>query len=114
MNLYHDFVQVSKLSENQKNETPPKMEHFFSPNSGEDKKKKVFTKNGTFFPPNSSEHLYAQMHTRVKLLGGDADVDYTQTIWGIQSNYWGVYPPGFRHPWAEQLVAMSFYEFICC
>ena len=25
---------------------------------------------------------YAQMYTRVKLLGGDADVDHTQTIRG--------------------------------
>ena len=90
MNLDHDFVQVSKLSEDQKkkNGTLPKMEHFFSPNSGEDHKK-VFTKNGTLFSPNSGEDqkkkvfttngtlfsliqvdTYAQMHTRVKLLGG--------------------------------------------
>ena len=50
------------------------MEHFFPPNSGEDQKKKVFTKNETLFSTNSSEitfhfftknETYAQMHTRV-------------------------------------------------
>ena len=34
MNLDHDFVQVSKLSEDQKKKRfSPEMEHFFSPNS---------------------------------------------------------------------------------
>ena len=46
MNLDHHFFQMSKLSEEQKKRSSPKMEHFFSPNSGEDQKK-VFTKNGT-------------------------------------------------------------------
>ena len=51
MNLDHDFFQVSKLSEDQKKRSSPKMKHFFSPNSGEDPPKtKVFTKNGTLFP----------------------------------------------------------------
>ena len=45
----------------------------------------------------------AQIHTRVKLLGGEADVDQTQIIWGgIQSNYWrDISPPspqGFSTP----------------
>ena len=57
MNLDHDFFQVSKL--------------------GEDQKKKIFTKNGRFYPRIQVEtkkllqtSSSAQMHTRVKLLGG--------------------------------------------
>ena len=46
MNLESDFVQVSKLSEDQKKKT--KMEHFFSPNSGKGQKKD-FTNNRTPF-----------------------------------------------------------------
>ena len=62
------------------------MGHFFTPNSGEDKKK-FFTKNGTLFSPSSGEdqkktkglhqkflrfkvETCAHMHTRVKLLEG--------------------------------------------
>ena len=39
--------------------------------------------------PRIQVHTYAQMHTGVKLLRGMQDVDHTQTIGGIQSNYWG-------------------------
>ena len=46
------------------------------------------------FFPRIQLDTYAQMHTRAKLLGGDEDVDHTQTIGGIQSNYWeGFFPP---------------------
>ena len=69
MNLDHDFVQVSKLSEDQKIN-----------------KKKVFTKNGTLFPLNSSEHLHSDA-PQSQIIGGDAD---ELNYWGIQSNY---YPP---------------------
>ena len=69
MNLDHDFVQVSKLSEEQNKGLHQKW-NTFSPNSGEDQtKKKVFTENGTHFP-RIQEDTSAQMHTRVKLLGG--------------------------------------------
>ena len=44
MNLDHDFFQVSKLSEVQKKRSSPKMEHFFSPNLGEDQKKGLHQK----------------------------------------------------------------------
>ena len=80
MNLDHDFVQESKLSE--------------------DKKKTIFTKNGTPFSPNSSRHLRSDAH-QSQIIGGNADVDHTQTIGGIQSNSWGIYPPmppGFHTP----------------
>ena len=50
----------------------PKMEHFFR---------------------RIQMDTYVQMYTRVKLLRGDADVDNTQAIGGIQSNYWGGYIP---------------------
>ena len=45
------------------------MEPFFSPYSGEDKNKTVFTKNGTLFPRIEGETC-AQVQTRAKLLGG--------------------------------------------
>ena len=53
MNLDHDFVQESKLSEDQKKKVLTKNETLFSPNSGEDQKKekKVFIKKGTLFSP---------------------------------------------------------------
>ena len=74
MNLDHDFFQVSKLSKDQT------MEHFFSPNSGEDQKrkghhrkwnaffpriqvrikKKVFSKNGK---------LFSQIQVKIKKKG---------------------------------------------
>ena len=47
---------------------------------------------------------FAEMHTSVKLLGGDADVDHTQTIVGDTVKLLGGYippspPARFRHPW---------------
>ena len=53
-----------------------------------------------FVSPNSSGHLRLDAH-QSQIIGGDADVDHTQTIGWIQSNYWGdisPHPPGFRHP----------------
>ena len=50
-----------------------------------------------FFSPNSSGHLLSDAHQR-QIIGGDADVDHTQTIGGIQSNYWGIYPPRISAP----------------
>ena len=80
MNLDHDFVQVSKLSEE-----PPK--------------KGLHQKWNTFFPRIQVD-TYAQMYTRVKLLGGGADVDHTQIIGGYSQIIGRIYPPhppGFRH-----------------
>ena len=51
MNLDHDFVQVSKLSEDQKKRSLPKMKHF-TPSSGEDQKKRSSPKMEHFFPQN--------------------------------------------------------------
>ena len=81
MNLDHDFVQVSKLNEDQKSErSSPKMEHFFFPNSGEDQKKGLHQKWKSFFP-NSSGHLRSDAD-QSQIIEGDADVDHTQTIGG--------------------------------
>ena len=79
MNLDHDFFQVSKLSEEQKKRSSPKMEHFFS--------------------PKSSGDLCSDAH-QSQIIGGDADVDHTQIIGGI-------YPPiphGFRHPCLHAII----------
>ena len=77
MNLDHDFVQVSKLSEDQKKRSSPKMEHCF--------------------PPNSSGDLRSDAH-RSQIIGRDADEDHTQIIGGIQSNYWGDISPPISAP----------------
>ena len=58
--LDHDFVQVSKLSNDQK---------------------KVFPKNGTLFSPDSSGHPYSDA-LQSQIIEGDAYVDPTQTIRG--------------------------------
>ena len=79
------------------------MEHFFSPNSGKNQKKGLHQKWNTFFP-RIQQGTYAQMHTRVKLLRGDADVDHTQTIEGDAVKllgYLSPHPPGFRHPCSQ-------------
>ena len=81
MNLDHDFIRVSKLSEEQN-------------------KKKVFIKNGTLFSPKSTEDLRSDAH-QSEIIEGYADEDHTQIIGGIQSNYWGdISPqlPRFWHP----------------
>ena len=87
MNLDHDFVQVSKLSE--------------------DQKKQVFTKNGKLFSPNSSEHLRSDAH-QSQIIGEDADVDHNQTIEGIQSNYWGNISPHPRRVSAPLIKSVLF------
>ena len=94
MNLNHDFVQVSKLNEDQKKKKSlQKWKNFFTQIQVKTKKK-IFIKNGTLFSPNSGVDqktkkrsppnmerfftffpriqvdTYAQIHTRVKLLGG--------------------------------------------
>ena len=64
MNLDHDFVQVSKLSEDQKKKASPTIDNF---------------------SPNPSGHLRSDAHQESNYWG-DADVDHTQTIGGIQPN----------------------------
>ena len=124
MSLDQDFFQVSKKK--RKKRSSPKMEPFFpqiqmnskkkvlhqkwstffSPNSDENqKKKKVFIKKGTLFFPEFKGRP-ALRRTPESNYWGDADIDHTQIIGGIQSNYWGGYsqiiggyiPPGFGTP----------------
>ena len=61
MNLDHDFVQVWKFSEDQKKASGT----LFSPNLGEDQKKRSSTRLQYFFSPN----LRSDVHP-FKLLGG--------------------------------------------
>ena len=67
MSLDYDFVQVSKLNKDQK-KVFTKNGTLFSPNLGEDQKKGLHQKRNPFFPQIQVD-TYAQMHTRVKLLG---------------------------------------------
>ena len=103
MNLDHEFVQVSKLSEDQqkksslledffspnlsedleKKRSSPKLEDFFSPNSSEDQEKKGLHQIWKTFSPRIHVETSAQTQTRVKLLGGCRCRPY--------SNYWGGY-----------------------
>ena len=75
------------------------MEHFF-PQIQVKAEKKRFSPTMEHFFPQIQVDTFAQMHTRVKLLGGDAGVDHTQIIGGI-------YPPtsGFWHPCLHVWVA---------
>ena len=86
MNLEHDFFQMSKLREDQKKSCSPKMEHFFPRIQVKTINKRSSPKMEHFFSRIQMETC-AQMQNTVKLLGGDADVDHTQIIGGIQSNY---------------------------
>ena len=63
-----------------------------------------------FFPPNSSGHLRLYVH-QSQIIG--ADVDHTQTIGGIQSNYCLIVgdispPPGFGTPGCNNQFAYDF------
>ena len=62
------------------------------------KKKGLRQKWNTFFYPNSSGHLRSDAH-QSQIIGGDADVDHSQTIGGDTVKLLGViYPPKFWHP----------------
>ena len=68
------------------------MEHFFSPNSGEDQKKRSSPKMEHFFPWIQVD-TYAQMHTRVKLLGGMQMYTILKLLGGTVKLLGGIYPP---------------------
>ena len=81
----------------------------FSPHSVEDEKnnknikKSLYQKWNAFFP-RIQVKTCAQMHTRVKLLGGDADEDHTQIIGGNTVKLLGGYIlPGFDTPGWERI-----------
>ena len=96
MNLNHDFVQVSKLSEDQKWKS-------FSPDF---EWKRFFPIS--FFP--DFEWTPTLKCTSESNYWGNADVDHTQTIGRIQSNYWGGYISlGFGTPALNaNIVAFSY------
>ena len=74
MNLDHDFVQVSKLSE--------------------DQKKKVLTKKGTLFPPEFKWIHTLRCIPESNYWGGCRCTPYSaQSTGGIQPNYWWGYIP---------------------
>ena len=77
MNLDHDFVQVSKSSEDQKKGCHQKWTLF--PQIQTKTKKKIFTKTGTLFSPISSGQLRSDAH-QSQTVGADADLDHIQTI----------------------------------
>ena len=83
MNLVHDILLVSKVSEDQKKGRHQKWNSFF-PNSGEDQKKKK--RYSPKFFPNSNGDLRSHAH-QSQIIGGDADEDHIKIIGGIQSNY---------------------------
>ena len=79
MNVDQDFFQVSKLNEDQK---------------------KGLLRKWNTFSPYSSTDLRSDAH-QSQIIGENADEDHTQIVGGIQSNYWGIYPPippGFGTP----------------
>ena len=89
INLDHDFFQLSKLSEDQKKRSLQNMEDLsLSEFRWRSKQKKgLHQKWSTFFLRILVETC-AQMHIKVKLLGG--------CRCGPSSNYWGdISPPGF-------------------
>ena len=115
MNLDHDFVQLSKLNEDQeKNWSSPKLEHFF-PRIQVKTKKKIFTNNGTLFPqiqvktkkkvftkyetlfsPNLSGHLRSDALQSQIIEGGMQDVEILKLLGGDTVKLLGgIYPPIF-------------------
>ena len=71
------------------------IEHFFSPILGEDQKKRSSARIEHFFPK------FTLSCTPIQIIGGEADVDHSQTIGGDTAKLLGeIYPipPGFRHP----------------
>ena len=86
MNLDHDFVQVSKLSEDQKKVFTKNGTLFFLKIQVKTKKKRSLPKMEHIFLPNSSEHLRSDAH-QSQTIGGD-----TAKLLG------GYIPPGFGTP----------------
>ena len=72
MNLNHDFVQMSKLSE--------------------DQKIGLHQKYNTFFPEFKWTPIRSHAH-QSQIIGADADVDHTQTIGGDTVKLLGGYIP---------------------
>ena len=91
MDLDHNFVQVSKLSEDQKKDILQNWNTFFARIQMRTKKKGLHQEWNTFFP--EFKWTPTLRCTPASNYWGDADIDHTQTIGGIQSNYWVGYTP---------------------
>ena len=83
------------------------MEHFFSPNLVEDKKKKGLHQKETFFSRIQVD-TYAQMYTRVKLLGGLHMHSILKLLGGYSQIIGGMYPssPRVSAPLAMKIVEL--------
>ena len=93
------------LSEDQKKGLHQKWNTFFPKFKRRPKKKGLHQKWNTF-SPNSSGHQRSDAH-QSQIIGGDADVDHTQTIRGI-------YPPiplGFGTPARDPLKSIFASQF---
>ena len=87
------------------------MEHFFSPNCGEDQKqKKMFTRNGTLF---LSTDLRSDAH-QSQIIGRDADEDHTHIVGGYTVKLLGGYIPPFSPCFGttEQIYALRLFLLI--
>ena len=93
MNLDHNLFQVSKLSENEKKGLHQEWNTFFP--------QKTKKRSSPKISPLGSGDLRSYAH-HSQIIGGDADEDHNQIIWGGFSQiFGGIYPPippGFRHP----------------
>ena len=99
------FSGEQKKSEDQQKKGLHQKWNPFYPNSGEDQTKKRSSPKNEHFFPRIQVGICAQMHTRVKILGEDADVDHTQIIGGDTVKLlWGIYPPGFWHPCGQDIL----------
>ena len=97
-----------------KKRSSSEIEHFFFPIFDEDQKKGFLQKQNTFFPnfrwrPTKKKGLQLEYNTffpkftlsctPIQLIGGNADVDHSQTIGGDTAKLLGGYippvPPGF-------------------
>ena len=92
MNLDHDFIRVSKLSEEQN-------------------KKKVFIKNGTLFSLKSTEDLRSDAH-QSEIIEGYADEDHTQIIGGDTVKLLGGYIPPIARVLAPLPALVSPFAFL--
>ena len=90
MKLDHHCFQVSKLREDQKKRSSPKIQEFFFPESRENQKK-----------------VQGTDVDQCQIIGGNADVDHSQIIWGdavkLLRGYISPIPPRVRHPCAWNL-----------
>ena len=101
MNLDHDFVQVSKLSEDPKKGPHQKWSTFFPKFRWRPKKKekKGLHQQRNTFSPNSSGHLRSDAH-RSQIIGEDADVHHTVLKL--------IPPPGFGTPAGNERLLVAY------